>query len=54
MLTDFKADITGLSLEMLVRAVYLVERRLQIWTATEKRREVSDQYGLGDEININD
>jgi hypothetical protein len=54
MLTDFKAEITGLSLEMLIRAVYLVERRLQIWAATEKRRELSDQYGLGEEINSDD
>jgi hypothetical protein len=36
---------------MLVRAVYLVERRLQAWVAAEKKRELSDQYGLGDEIN---
>jgi hypothetical protein len=45
------ADITGLSLEMLVRAVFLVERRLQVWAAIEKKQELSDQYGLGDEVN---
>jgi hypothetical protein len=53
-LTGFKAEITGLSLDMLVRAVYLVELRLQIWVATEKRRELSDRYGTGEEINTND
>ncbi len=53
-LTCLTAEITGLSLEMLVRAVYLVERRLQVWAATEKRRELSQQYDLDDEINNDD
>lgn len=53
-LTDIKAEITGLSLEILVRAVYLVERRLHIWIATEKRRELSGHYGLDDEVNCDD
>jgi hypothetical protein len=53
-LTHIKAEISGLSLEKLVRAVHLVERSLQVWIATEKRRELSDQYGLGDEMNSDD
>lgn len=53
-LTYIIAEITGLSLEMLVHAVYLVERRLQVWTAAEKRREMSDLYGLGDDLNSDD
>lgn len=49
-----KAEISGLSLEKLVRAVHLVERSLQVWIAAEKRRELSDQYDLGDEMNSDD
>ena len=46
-----QAEITGLSMEMLVRGVYLIERQLQVWVLTEKRKKLSEQDNLDDETS---
>lgn len=43
-LTNTLAENAGLSLDMLCRAVYLTERRLQVCIMAERRRRVEEDF----------